>query len=63
MLKCKLSFQIFTYLGWGSSFKYLAGNQIEFFTLMYAHTHTHTYTHRYAHIYAHSHTPSGTQFI
>ena len=65
MLKCKLLFQTFTYLGWESSIKYLGGNQIETFTLTYTHihTHTHTYMHTCTHTHTHTHTPSLIQFI
>ena len=45
MLKYKLLFQTFTYLGWESSIKYLGGNQIETFTLTYnTYTSIHTRT-------------------
>ena len=49
MLKCKLSSQAFTYLGWESSIKYLGGNQIETFTLTYANIHTRKHTHTHTH--------------
>ena len=57
MLKCKLLFQTFTYLGWESSIKYLGGNQIEHFTLTYTHIHTETHT------YMHTHTFSDAIYI
>ena len=55
MLKCKLSSQAFTYLGWESSIKYLGGNQIETFTLTYAHIHTETHTQTCTHTHTHTH--------
>ena len=49
MLKYKLLFQTFTYLGWESSIKYLGGNQIETFTLTYnTYTSIHTRTFSFA---------------
>ena len=56
MLKCKLSSQALTYLGWESSIKYLGGNQIETFTLTYAHIHTETHTNMHTHACTHTHT-------
>ena len=56
MLKCKLLFQTFTYLGWESSIKYLGGNQIETFTLTYAHIHTETHTQTCTHTHTRMHT-------
>ena len=60
MLKCKLLFQTFTYLGWESSIKYLGGNQIETFTLTYAHIHTETHTHTHTHACTHTHAQKNT---
>ena len=56
MLKCKLLFQTFTYLGWESSIKYLGGNEIETFTLTYTHIHTDTHTYMHTRTHAHTHT-------
>ena len=56
MLKCKLLFQTFTYLGRESIIKYLGGNQIEPFTLTYTHTYTQTQTniHAYTHTFSYA---------
>ena len=60
MLKCKLFSQTLTYLGWESRIKYLGGNQIETFTLMYTLTYTKRYTH--AHTYKYIHMKTFTLF-
>ena len=60
MLKCKLLSQTFTYLEWELSIKYLGGNQIETFTLMYTHIHTETNTYMQTHTNTHTHTHTHT---